>query len=62
VLEEFAKLSDVKTGVREQGYLFSTVAHLRGRKELSMMDLVVLAIGLGLFAVSVGYVLACERL
>jgi len=27
-----------------------------------MMDLLVLAIGLGLFALSVGYAYACERL
>jgi hypothetical protein len=31
-------------------------------QELSMMDVVLLALGLGLFAVSVGYVVACERL
>jgi hypothetical protein len=32
------------------------------RKELPMMDLIMLAIGLGFFALSVGYVLACDRL
>jgi hypothetical protein len=32
------------------------------RKEHSMMDLIMLAIGLGFFALSVGYVLACDRL
>jgi hypothetical protein len=33
----------------------------RVARSLSMMDVIVLAIGLGLFAVSVGYVVACER-
>jgi hypothetical protein len=32
------------------------------RKEPSMMDVIMLAIGLGFFALSVGYVLACDRL
>jgi hypothetical protein len=32
------------------------------RKEHSMMDVIMLAIGLGFFALSVGYVLACDRL
>jgi hypothetical protein len=32
------------------------------RKELSMMDLVMLAIAAALFAVSVGYTIACDRL
>jgi len=32
------------------------------RQELSMMDVIMLAIGLGFFALSVGYVVACERL
>jgi len=31
-------------------------------KEHSMMDVVMLAIAFGLFAVSVGYTIACDRL
>jgi hypothetical protein len=31
-------------------------------RELSMMDVLMLALGLGFFALSVGYVVACERL
>jgi hypothetical protein len=31
-------------------------------KERSMLDLIMLAIGLGLFALSVAYVYACNRL
>jgi len=32
------------------------------RKERSMLDVIVLAIGLGFFALSVGYTIACDRL
>jgi hypothetical protein len=32
------------------------------RKELSMMDFIMLAIAFAFFAISVGYVFACERL
>ena len=32
------------------------------RWELQMLDIIVLAIGLGLFALSVGYTFACDRL
>jgi hypothetical protein len=32
------------------------------RKEHPMMDVIMLALGLGFFALSVGYVLACDRL
>ncbi len=35
---------------------------MAGRKEHPMMDVVMLAIGLGFFALSVGYVAACDRL
>jgi hypothetical protein len=31
-------------------------------KEHSMMDAIMLAVGLGLFALSVGYIVACDRL
>jgi hypothetical protein len=33
-----------------------------GRKERPMLDVVVLAIGLGFFALTVGYAYACDRL
>jgi hypothetical protein len=33
-----------------------------GRKEHSMLDLIVLAVVLGFFALSVGYMIACDRL
>ena len=39
--------------------------HSRGRlfsKEHSMLDVIMLAIGLGFFALSVGYTIACDRL
>jgi hypothetical protein len=39
---------------------FGTVELMR--QELPMMDAIMLAIGLGLFAVSVGYVVACDHL
>jgi hypothetical protein len=32
------------------------------RKEHSMLDIVMLAIGLGFFMLSVGYTIACDRL
>ena len=32
------------------------------RQELSMFDVILLALALGFFALSVGYVVACERL
>ena len=31
-------------------------------QEASMLDLILLAIGLGFFALSVGYTIACDRL
>jgi hypothetical protein len=31
-------------------------------RERSMLDLIMLALGLGFFALSVGYALACDRL
>jgi hypothetical protein len=31
-------------------------------KELPMMDILMLAVGLGLFALAIGYTYACERL
>ena len=36
--------------------------HGVARKEHQMLDLIVLAIGLGFFALSVGYTFACDRL
>jgi hypothetical protein len=35
---------------------------VRARKENSMLDLILLALGLGFFAAAVGYTYACERL
>jgi hypothetical protein len=32
------------------------------RKEIAMLDLLMLALGLGFFALTVGYAYACERL
>ena len=32
------------------------------RKELFMLDVIMLVIGLGFFALSVGYTIACDRL
>jgi SNF family Na+-dependent transporter len=32
------------------------------RKEHSMLDVIMLAIGLGFFALSVGYTITCDRL
>jgi hypothetical protein len=34
----------------------------KSRKEFVMLDVVMLALGLGFFALSVGYAYACERL
>jgi SNF family Na+-dependent transporter len=36
--------------------------HTTRCKEHSMLDVVMLAIGLGFFALSVGYTIACDRL
>jgi hypothetical protein len=35
---------------------------MRRDKEQSMLDLIMLAAGTGFFALSIGYVLACDRL
>ena len=32
------------------------------RKEMHMLDLILLGVGLGFFVLSIGYVYACERL
>jgi hypothetical protein len=37
------------------------VAHCAGRRS-SMLDLIMMAIALGLFAMSVGYTIACDHL
>jgi hypothetical protein len=34
----------------------------RAPKETSMLDLIMLAVGLGFFALSIGYTIACDRL
>jgi hypothetical protein len=33
-----------------------------GRKEHQMLDLILLALGLGFFVLTIGYVYACDRL
>jgi hypothetical protein len=39
------------------------IAHAsRHRQENSMLDIIVLALGLGFFAAAIGYTYACERL
>jgi hypothetical protein len=38
------------------------VVGARCAKEASMLDIIMLAIGLGFFALSVGYTIACDRL
>jgi hypothetical protein len=35
---------------------------MRRCKEISMLDVIMLAIALGFFALSVGYTIACDRL
>jgi hypothetical protein len=37
-------------------------SHIHSRKEHSMFDIVMLALGVGFFVLSVGYAYACERL
>jgi hypothetical protein len=54
-------LTHVNTGPLERGKSCAPSRSAR-RKELSMMDVIMLAIGFGLFAVSVGYTIACDRL
>jgi hypothetical protein len=38
------------------------IRRARRRWELQMLDLIMLAIGLAFFALSVGYTIACDRL
>jgi hypothetical protein len=38
------------------------VVGARCAQEASMLDIIMLAIGLGFFALSVGYTIACDRL
>jgi hypothetical protein len=35
---------------------------MRSQEDFTMMDLIMLALGLGLFALTIGYAYACERL
>jgi len=44
----------------EQGSLLISVAGTRGTTE--MLDIIMLAIGLGFFALCVGYTMACDQL
>jgi hypothetical protein len=41
---------------------FEGAARAALRKEHFMLDIIMLAIGLGFFALSVGYTIACDRL
>jgi hypothetical protein len=41
---------------------WSAIARRGVAKEHPMLDLIMLAIGLGFFALSVGYTIACDRL
>ena len=40
----------------------SISCQLSGRERFTMLDVIILAIGLGFFALSVGYTIACDRL
>jgi len=42
--------------------LFGAAASPGGAKEISMLDLIMLALGIGAFALLIGYVALCERL
>jgi len=37
-------------------------SHARGSQENSMLDLIMLALGVAFFAAAIGYTYACERL
>jgi hypothetical protein len=50
----------IKSAVRETYFVAAAASCCVGR--IQMMDLLMLAIGLGLFALTVGYAYACERL
>lgn len=54
-------LSDVTAGQKFSAYA-ATVQARSARKEQPMLDLVMLAIGLGFFALTVGYAVVCDRL
>jgi hypothetical protein len=45
-----------------EGILFSFCTKLRLVGSTTMWDVVMLALGLGFFALSVGYTIACDRL
>jgi hypothetical protein len=55
----FAFLNHVKGLTRKSA--FAAIGAQR-RKEHPMLDIIMLAIGLGFFALSVGYTIACDRL
>jgi len=52
-------LVHLKALCRKRRLLYSRAAR---RWELQMLDLIMLAIGLAFFALSVGYTIACDRL
>ena len=45
----------------DAGRPFASAPHISAQEQL-MLDIVMLALGLGFFAVAVGYSYACERL
>jgi hypothetical protein len=61
VPENLARLTRHNDGAPERRRVPAPSCLVR-RKELPMMDLVMLAIAAGLFAVSVAYTVACDRL
>lgn len=53
-----ARLMRIENGGRGR----ATLSSAKPRKEHAMLDLILLAVGLGFFALSVGYAYACDRL
>jgi hypothetical protein len=52
-------LTNIKTGIAGGS---QSTNRLRARRSITMLDAIMLAIGLGFFALSIGYACACERL
>jgi hypothetical protein len=51
-----------RPATRRTGQAYSFAATVCHRGAYRMLDLILLAVGLGFFALSVGYAYACERL
>ncbi len=62
--EESAGLTLIRFDLSQPGCSrLRQIAHASGhRQENSMLDIIVLALGLGFFAAAIGYTYACERL